>query len=291
MPRVGQLVSGLLDGLGLSHRCRQQAALHIWAEVVGPVVAQNTSPEAVRNGTLYVRTASSTWTHELTMGFRHIYLRELNRRLGGEVLTDLRFLPPPLKPEAASSPTQPRLDLSGPLDPSEQAWVESQLASIDDDELRPRFKRLLGRVAKLERARRRAGYKPCPGCGELYADERLCMHCRWKLKHERRLVIHRLLVQQPWLRETDVRAQVEGSTPDDYRQAKQHLLHKLHRTLLDWHARQPAGVLLGGEMLTSALSYCMLRSAKMPSQLAYSDIRRALGPELGSRYQDRTAQA
>ena len=284
MARVGDVVVPLLKELELYGRCQAHRALVLWPEIVGPLVSQHTQPERIHHGTLFVRTSSSVWVHELTHGFRTSYLEALARHLGEHVITDIRFLPPPMRPSQASTNPQARLDLSGALSTAARTWISESTQHIADPELRQRFTRLLDKVARRRRAQERAGYQPCPGCQELNDDGTLCMRCRWSQASACRRAVHLLLREQPWITAMDVRAAIPGARYEDYSRAKQQQLQQLQRKLQGWCARARPGSLLSGESLQQALRYSMLRSGKTPLALKREDVVRSLGPELAAYY-------
>jgi predicted nucleic acid-binding Zn ribbon protein len=61
----------------------------VWAEAVGPAVAREAEPVAVRDATLTVACRSAVWAQELDLMSTDV-LAALNRALGGPVLDALR---------------------------------------------------------------------------------------------------------------------------------------------------------------------------------------------------------
>ncbi len=92
MDRIGGPLQELLARLRLTGPMVGWQAVEVWPEVVGDRVAARARAVAFRDGTLVVEVDSSTWMNELTYLKRRMIL-DLNRRLGAEVVQDLRLQP------------------------------------------------------------------------------------------------------------------------------------------------------------------------------------------------------
>jgi len=88
---VGGLIAGVLDELGLSASLREWHAVSVWDTVVGEQVSKHTQAYAVEKGVLAVRVDSHVWLQELQF-LKPDIIGRLNRELGGEVITELRFV-------------------------------------------------------------------------------------------------------------------------------------------------------------------------------------------------------
>lgn len=75
--RVGSLVDGMLDRLGIRDRVEKARTAGRWEEIVGPHIAKVTRASRVRGGTLFVEVAGAAWMTELDM-MRRTLLRRLN---------------------------------------------------------------------------------------------------------------------------------------------------------------------------------------------------------------------
>jgi hypothetical protein len=174
---VGELVGQGLSRLQIERKIREHMAILVWAEVVGPQVAGATEVLGVDTGVLRVSTKSSVWANELGF-YKSDILRRLNARLGappqGEpIIRDILFQnrglrgarkgPPPTPP---LSPTADQLD-DVSLSPREIQIVDEGVASLPDDALRERVRRLRLSDAKLRTWRLDSGWLACPRCGEL----------------------------------------------------------------------------------------------------------------------------
>lgn len=89
--RLEKALEELISSLGIKKRVEGYKIMSLWSEVVGERIGENAQPKEVRNGILFVATASSTWAEELT--FLKSNLREqLNKRVGKRILKDIRFV-------------------------------------------------------------------------------------------------------------------------------------------------------------------------------------------------------
>lgn len=75
--RVGSLVDGMLERLGIRDRVEKAKTAGRWEEIVGPHIAKVTRASRVRGGTLFVEVAGAAWMTELDM-MRRTLLRRLN---------------------------------------------------------------------------------------------------------------------------------------------------------------------------------------------------------------------
>ena len=70
---------------------KQQQALILWPTAVGKQIANNTTAQDVKHGTLIVRAKSPAWAQELQLKKKEI-LSTLNSGLGKKTIKDIRFI-------------------------------------------------------------------------------------------------------------------------------------------------------------------------------------------------------
>jgi predicted nucleic acid-binding Zn ribbon protein len=92
MDRIGGPLKDLLARLRLSEPMMGWQAVELWPEVVGERAAAHSRALSFRDGPLVVEVDSSTWMNELTYLKRRV-IEELNRRLDGEIVHDVRMQP------------------------------------------------------------------------------------------------------------------------------------------------------------------------------------------------------
>ena len=70
-----------------------------WKDVVGPAIAENTRPEAVKEKLLLVNVSSAPWMQQLQF-LKSELIEKLNDSLGKEVVGDMRFKIGPVNRDA-----------------------------------------------------------------------------------------------------------------------------------------------------------------------------------------------
>ncbi len=65
--RVGPILDGLLDRLGIRREVQDQGLLQEWEGLVGEEIARVARPTALSKGVLFVEVDSSAWLNELNL--------------------------------------------------------------------------------------------------------------------------------------------------------------------------------------------------------------------------------
>ena len=91
MQELKSAINTFLKKAGLEKGVSQNKALLVWKEVVGEKVSQNTAPEKVESGTLYIKTSNSTWRQELVFKKTDI-IKKLNNKLGKNTIKEIKFI-------------------------------------------------------------------------------------------------------------------------------------------------------------------------------------------------------
>jgi len=196
-------VENTLEPGGMMRSLRPHMAKIWWSEVAGPQVAAATQAERIEMGpdrcVLVVRVKNSVWANELTL-LKGQLLTRLNERLGGSILTDLRFKASGLardgdprrgasaaKRTNAEAARQRQLRDSIALHESERSRIEAAVSEITDLTLRDKVYNSLVTAAQTSMWRRKQGWRPCSLCGSLtppagpvdaLESEILCSVCR-----------------------------------------------------------------------------------------------------------------
>lgn len=84
------LLQQYIDKSGRQRLYDERRVLSLWAEVVHPVVAQNTQCKDIKNGVLTVKVTNAALRFEL-MARKSEIIRQLNDRLGVEAVKDVIF--------------------------------------------------------------------------------------------------------------------------------------------------------------------------------------------------------
>jgi predicted nucleic acid-binding Zn ribbon protein len=90
MQSLGELLPGVLRGLGLERELKGWQAVEVWADAVGPAIARRTRAVSYHDGALMVEVEGSAWRHELGYLERDLVSR-VNERLGSALVKRLRF--------------------------------------------------------------------------------------------------------------------------------------------------------------------------------------------------------
>jgi predicted nucleic acid-binding Zn ribbon protein len=174
-----------LRRLKLDRAIKEQQAVLVWAEVVGPANARHSWAQRLARGVLHVQAGSPAWAQELEM-LKPQILERLNRRLqtppGDPLVTDIRFqtgaAAPPVAGEGPRrTPPATRADAVS-LARHELIKIEQTVAEITDPDLRGQLERSFVALAKVAAWRARRGWRACPDCGRLYRGHaRYCALC------------------------------------------------------------------------------------------------------------------
>ena len=70
-----------------------------WKDVVGPAIAENTRPEAIKGKLLVVHVSSAPWMQQLQF-LKPELIEKLNATIGKEVVGDIRFKIGPVNRES-----------------------------------------------------------------------------------------------------------------------------------------------------------------------------------------------
>ena len=91
MQKLKAAINSLLKAAGLDAGVAQNKALLVWGDVVGAKVSENTTPEKVEAGTLYIKASNPTWRQELVFKKEDI-LKKLNKKLGEKTIKEIKFI-------------------------------------------------------------------------------------------------------------------------------------------------------------------------------------------------------
>ncbi len=88
--RLGSVLQGLIDQLGIRGKLKEASAVDAWYEVAGPSVAAVTDSAWMSRGRLFVKITSPTWRHELSLQ-REEWKARINKQVGSEVVREIVF--------------------------------------------------------------------------------------------------------------------------------------------------------------------------------------------------------
>ena len=87
---VGGVLEKVIAQLGLEKRVREEEILRAWQDVVGPFIAQHSTPQRLVEGVLHIRVLQPTMLYELDRTLRADIVAKLKKRFGRAV-RDVKF--------------------------------------------------------------------------------------------------------------------------------------------------------------------------------------------------------
>ncbi len=168
-------LDNLMDQLS-GGKNRYMRVLRRWKELVGPAIHEAAYPERYENGKLTICVCNSIWMQELML-MRTQLLDVLNSAAGDDVFWELVFRVRSKRrshPESPSTVKRTHALRLPPATVSAQRAVAKRCAEIKDEGLRELMQRVMLTHTRLEAARRKAGWKPCPRCGVSYPGYGTC---------------------------------------------------------------------------------------------------------------------
>ena len=88
--QIGDVLRQFLRQQWLETPLNEYRLVDAWKDVVGPVITRYTTKLFIKNQVLYVSLSSSVIRQELMMG-RDLLVRNLNRHVGAQVITNIIF--------------------------------------------------------------------------------------------------------------------------------------------------------------------------------------------------------
>ena len=92
---IGKVLATIIDDCRKQSRGGIQHLIHAWDQALGPPISQNARPFAIKGSLLLVHVSSSAWMHQLRF-LKHDLLEALNRVLGDDRISDIKFKIGPL---------------------------------------------------------------------------------------------------------------------------------------------------------------------------------------------------
>ncbi len=90
MCRVGDVLPGVLDSLGITGRMEEARLLEEWTEIVGDAVSKRSRPEGLHQGVLVVEVENNVWMQEIQFHRQEIAER-VRERFPGLKLKGIRL--------------------------------------------------------------------------------------------------------------------------------------------------------------------------------------------------------
>jgi hypothetical protein len=143
------ILSNLFLDMKVDNKMANVKILGIWDQAVGERIAENTAPESIRRGILFVNVANSVWMQQLHF-LKDEILAKINNALDSPRIKEIRFK---IGKTPGSAP--PTTEMLPPLDKEEMAEIERQSSSIEDKDLRRSFQHLMATHLKNRKSKGR----------------------------------------------------------------------------------------------------------------------------------------
>ncbi|MEW6243831.1 MAG: DUF721 domain-containing protein [Bacillota bacterium] len=253
MLKLDRVLDSVLEQAGIRHRVQEYRAILLWPEVVGKALARKTQARYVSSGTLFVTVSSSAWANQLLF-LREGILAEFSKRLGPQVVTDIRFS-------------------TGQI-----SFIEENPGTrqVRPDKRRTALKADIKTLEQMDRKRKaemlsRSG-RTCECCGiPVESEQSLCMFCEKEIQDYGNTIKH-WLHECPWYDISDI--PVPGVSKEVFSYLKKQEVNSSLDKIRECNkkgASAPRDVFL---------KLIMLIQGKEPRELTDADVRSALDPEL-----------
>jgi predicted nucleic acid-binding Zn ribbon protein len=146
---IGDILLTVLKKRGMAAKLEENALCKFWPRAVGAQIASQTQPDALRAGTLFVRTTSSIWVQQL-----HFLKEDIRGKLNGlagttavkDIIFTVGHIPAPL-----AARTQTLAEARTFLKERDRKMIDLSTRDLADRELAD----ILKRVMEKEISRRR----------------------------------------------------------------------------------------------------------------------------------------
>lgn len=297
---LGDILNKTAGDLGLFPKAQKYRVFSIWHKVVGEVSRQ-ARPRRLQGDVLFVATASSVWSQELTF-MRQVILSKLNHALGGEYIREIRFsehlwgaqegsASPGAGPGllAESDSGSPERAVAGPEVGLE---VAPEVGSdIDDPSLSRAVRKVAASMARRKGSLLARGYQLCRKCGYVYrGDKRECPACRAERESRAYLRAIAILDKQPELGTAELATLAD--VPDLWlaerarREVESRLLSRIgYRLAAPNRAGSRAskrGAAARAELVEAVRRLASLRSMKPAGTMSLEELENAVGRRLAA---------
>ena len=129
---ISRLLDKLIKQKNWSKKIKQHTVFELWPEVVGKDIAQRTCPYIIRGSVLWIRVSDSVWMQQLHLQ-KPLILEQINRRLKGAVISDLRFQVDSNLDGVDADQADKPMTVETEEDPSEGEDFDEMLQTVTDD--------------------------------------------------------------------------------------------------------------------------------------------------------------
>ena len=89
--QIAATINSVMKDLASPRKSIKNRVLQLWPEVAGERIGRHTRPAGIKNGRLTINVDGSAWLYELTQRHKKRLLKRFQKRMGNEVLAEIRF--------------------------------------------------------------------------------------------------------------------------------------------------------------------------------------------------------
>lgn len=283
---VGAILEKSMARLGFLEKARKYQVFYEWEKIVGNM-AKHARPRRLDGDVLFVATASSVWSQELTFMSKAI-MSKINQALGGEYIKDIRFSEHLWRSVSPEETLQNREDDLCGEEGFEEVAPEISLY-IKDKEIDQALRKAFAAMEKRKKRLLRKGYRVCPDCGCLYPPSKkecpFCRNAREIAGYNRALSI---LQRYPHLPASAVCRLIDVDDPWIPEMAKRELEARWLSAVRSFAASRRR--LVPPDITEAIVKLASLRTERPAAKLGTAEIEQALGKQLASLAARQTGQ-
>ena len=234
---IKDVLAKTLRNLTINKKFKAQMAIAHWADIVGKDIAAQSMPQFMSYGVLNIAVKNSVWAHHLLI-MKMELIHKINAFIGEPLVRDIRFNQRYHTVDKTEAVDSPETDFGRELKKiylteREVRQAEAMVSEVQNDELKSRLKRLVGRHLASKKLKMTNRWHKCERCDSLCPEnERVCHVCALEEKKKRASSIRNILVEVPWATYGEVYQHVP-CTSAEYIDAKVTLLHVVAQKIAD----------------------------------------------------------
>ena len=278
LERPDSIIRKTIHHMGSS--CERKYYMHWvlwhWPEIVGEFIANNTSPQGIRKGVLYIYSDNSSLRNELQMMMPQI-VQSVNNYAGQKMIEKVAFTKRWEKSDSEGideirlAPAEKEINMGRqrrkmPLSPEEMQKAAALGAEAADEEIGKAISALYRKHLQLQKLQVAQNYQKCPQCGRLMKpEESLCYACSRRQREKITAAVRQVLRDMPWARYPEVKKYVPECTTKMVNEQRSAMVQKL---AADTDVNDMTSI--------KAKTLVMLYRCLPPAQLTEDNITRAL---------------
>ncbi len=261
-------------------RIKEIKIMEAWKKICGGQIAKQTKAAKFRHGKLQVMVSSSVWAHQLAF-FRKDYIRKINTHLEEKIVKDIHFKVGNLRYEEEISINREEKEDQTPewrkIDPNKDTIqkIHSLASTIDNDELRNIFERVMVSDAKLRSWRKENGWISCEECGASLKKRpcQVCASTETEKGKERKL--KQIIENEPWTSFDKIKKDFPALSLKEYQRIRQEVAVRVKSDLENEMLACPEN-----DHKNEAFQYVLVVSGLHPGYVNHDIMQDVLGEKL-----------